>query len=70
MDQLTITNKIFFKLRYSWSARRIGSVDSFHEDQGYFLWKAKNKQEMRCATVPGEYLFWRLMLEPVTKVMI
>jgi hypothetical protein len=30
---------------------RIGSESAFHEDRGYFLWDAKNKQAMRCAGV-------------------
>jgi len=30
----------------------IGSEYAFHEDRGFFFWDAKNKQAMRCATVP------------------
>jgi hypothetical protein len=39
-------------LRFSLTAWRVDIEYAFHEDRGFFLWDAKNKQEMRCATVP------------------
>jgi hypothetical protein len=44
-------------LRFSLTAWRIGFEYAFYEDRGFFLWDAKNKQEMRCATVPREIFF-------------
>jgi hypothetical protein len=41
-----------YGLRYSLTAWRIGSESAFHEDRGYWLWDAKNKQAMRCTIVP------------------
>jgi hypothetical protein len=39
-------------LRYSLTAWRIGFEYAFYEDRVFFLWDAKNKQAMRCATAP------------------
>lgn len=39
-------------LRYSTMAWRLGEDNSFHEETGYWLWDAKNKQVMRCFIVP------------------
>lgn len=39
-------------LRYKTTAWRIGESDPFHEELGYWLWDAKNKQVMRCFMVP------------------
>lgn len=41
-----------YGLRYSTVAWRIGEVDAFHEETGYWLWDAKEKQVMRCFLVP------------------
>lgn len=41
-----------YGLRYALTAWRIGAADPFHEDRGYWLWDAKNKQAMRCTIVP------------------
>lgn len=41
-----------FGLRYSTTAWRIGEDDSFHEETGYWLWDAAEKQIMRCFIVP------------------
>ena len=39
-------------LRYLTVAWRIGQADAFHQDTGYWLWDAKNEQEMRAFVVP------------------
>lgn len=41
-----------YGLRYSTMAWRIGAPDPFHEELGYWLWDAKDKQVMRCFMVP------------------
>lgn len=41
-----------FALRYSTTAWRIGEPDPFHEETGYWLWDAQNKQVLRCFIVP------------------
>jgi len=41
-----------YGLRYSSTAWRIGEDDSFHEEVGYWLWDAGNKQVMKCFIVP------------------
>lgn len=41
-----------FGLRYSTTAWRIGEDAAFHEETGYWLWDAKEKQVMRCFLVP------------------
>lgn len=41
-----------YGLRYSTTATRIGELDPFHEELGYWLWDPKNKQVMRCFLVP------------------
>ena len=41
-----------FALRYSTMAWRIGEADAFHEEVGYWLWDAAQKQVMRCFIVP------------------
>ncbi len=41
-----------YGLRYSTRAWRLGEADPFHEELGYWLWDAANKQVMRCFMVP------------------
>jgi len=41
-----------YGLRYSMTAWRQGEEDAFHEELGYWLWDAKEKQVMRCFMVP------------------
>ena len=41
-----------FGLRYSTTAWKLGEDDSFHEEVGYWLWDAKEKQIMRCFMIP------------------
>ncbi len=41
-----------YGLRYSMTAWRIGETDAFHEELGYWLWDAGNKQVLRCFMVP------------------
>lgn len=46
-----------YGLRYALTAWRIGDADAFHEDRGYWLWDAKNKQVMRGTIVPRGVAF-------------
>lgn len=41
-----------FGLRYKKTAWRIGEADSFHEEIGYWLWDAENRQVMRSLQIP------------------
>lgn len=41
-----------FGLRYRMTAWRIDAADPFHEELGYWLWDAANRQVMRCFMVP------------------
>lgn len=41
-----------YGLRYATTAFRVGHPDAFHEELGYWLWDAKDKQVMRCFMVP------------------
>jgi len=41
-----------YGLRYSTTACRIGEDSAFHEEVGYWLWDAANRQVMRCFIVP------------------
>ena len=41
-----------YGLRYSTTAWRLGADDPFHEELGYWLWDAKEKQVLRCFIVP------------------
>jgi len=41
-----------YGLRYSMTAWRLGEDDGFHEELGYWLWDAENKQVLRCFMVP------------------
>lgn len=39
-------------LKYSTMAWRLGEVDSFHEEVGYWLWEPKTNQVLRCFLIP------------------
>ncbi|MBL4774762.1 MAG: FABP family protein [Mariprofundus sp.] len=41
-----------YGLRYQMTAWRLGEHDAFHEELGYWLWDAGNKQVLRCFIVP------------------
>ena len=41
-----------YGLRYATTAWRLGEEDPFHEELGYWLWDADNKQLLRCFMVP------------------
>ena len=41
-----------YALRYKTTAWKIGDDEPFHEELGYWLWDAKEKQVMRCFMVP------------------
>jgi len=41
-----------YGLRYSMTAWRLGEDDAFHEELGYWLWDAAQKQLLRCFMVP------------------
>jgi hypothetical protein len=41
-----------YGLRYATQAWRIGADNTFHEEVGYWLWDAANKQVIRCFIVP------------------
>jgi len=41
-----------YGLRYAMTAWRLGEEDAFHEELGYWLWDAANKQVLRCFMVP------------------
>jgi len=44
--------QVLFGLRYRTTVWRIGEPDPFHEELGYWLWDAGNKQVLRCFLVP------------------
>ena len=44
--------QVLYGLRYATTAWRIGEDEPFHEEVGYWLWDAANKQVMRCFIVP------------------
>ena len=44
--------QILYGLRYTTTAWRLGEVDSFHEEVGYWLWDPQEKQVMRCFMIP------------------
>ncbi|MCL5266639.1 MAG: heme-binding beta-barrel domain-containing protein [Bacteroidetes bacterium] len=41
-----------YGLRYHMQAWRIGEFEPFHDETGYWLWDAKEKQVMKCVTIP------------------
>jgi hypothetical protein len=58
-------------LRYSTTAWRVGEPDPFHEELGYWLWDARDKQVMRCFMVPrGVTLIAGGPCEPDANVLI
>lgn len=44
--------QVLYGLRYSTTAWRLGDADPFHEELGYWLWDAGEKQVLRCFMVP------------------
>ncbi len=44
--------QVLYGLRYSTTAWRQGEDEPFHEELGYWLWDAANKQVLRCFMVP------------------
>jgi len=44
--------QVLYGLRYSTVAWRLGADAPFHEEVGYWLWDAANRQVMRCFIVP------------------
>lgn len=44
--------QVLYGLRYSTTAWRLGEEDPFHEELGYWLWDAAEKQVLRCFMVP------------------
>ncbi len=44
--------QVLYGLRYSTIAWPLGEDDPFHEEVGYWLWDAANRQVMRCFIVP------------------
>ena len=44
--------QMLFGLRYSTTAWRLGEVDPFHEELGYWLWDAAAGHVMRCFLIP------------------
>ncbi len=44
--------QVLYGLKYSTVAWRIGEEAAFHQEVGYWLWDAQNKQVMRCFIVP------------------
>jgi len=44
--------QVLYGLRYATTAWRIGESDPFHEELGYWLWDASDKQVLRCFMVP------------------
>ncbi|MEM7157482.1 MAG: heme-binding beta-barrel domain-containing protein [Myxococcota bacterium] len=44
--------QVLYGLRYSTTAWRLGADAPFHEELGYWMWDAKNRQVTRCFVVP------------------
>jgi len=44
--------QILFGLKYSTTAWRMGEVNPFHEDMGYWLWDKQDSQVMKCFVIP------------------
>jgi hypothetical protein len=58
-----------YGLRYSLTAWRLGEESPFHEDRGYWLWDAKEKQAMRGFVVPrGVSILAGGTVEPSAKI--
>lgn len=41
-----------YGLRYATTAWRLGATEPYHEETGYWLWDAREKQVVRCFLVP------------------
>lgn len=52
IGQVNNHEQIMFGVKYTTKAWRLGAEDSFHEDMGYWLWDATNKQLMKCFCIP------------------
>ncbi len=62
--------QILYGLRYSTTAFRLGESDAFHEELGYWLWDAREKQVMRCFMIPrGVAVIAGGLSEPNAKVL-
>ncbi len=60
--------QVLYGLRYRTMAWRSGESTPFHEELGYWLWDAKEKQVMRCFLVPrGVTVFAGGMVQPDAK---
>jgi len=44
--------QVLYGLRYAMTARRLGEMEAFHEELGYWLWDAGHNQVLRCFMVP------------------
>ncbi len=44
--------QVLYGLRYATKAWRLGEENPFHEEVGYWMWDAANKQVLRCFLVP------------------
>jgi len=44
--------QVLYGLRYRTTAWRVDEPDPFHEEVGYWMWDAKDKQVIRCFMVP------------------
>ncbi len=44
--------QVLYGLRYATTAWPVGSDSPFHEELGYWLWDAKDKQVLRCFMIP------------------
>lgn len=52
IDRTENHEQVLYGLRYSTKAWRIGEPNPFHEDLGYWLWDAQDKQVMKCFVIP------------------
>ena len=52
IGQVRNHEQVLYGLRYATVARRIGEADPFHEEVGYWLWDAGERQVLRCFIVP------------------
>lgn len=52
MGKVQNHEQVLYALRYKTTAWKIGEVDPFHEELGYWLWDKDNKQALRSFLVP------------------
>jgi hypothetical protein len=52
LGQINNHEQELWGLKYSTMAWRLNEADSFHQEIGYWLWDAKEKQVMRCFMIP------------------